>query len=1356
MNALKGALTGVIAAISAREIIQYADAWRGTENQLRQVTSSTTQLADVQQRLVSVAKETRSGFESTANLYARLARATQEMGLAQSDLIDLTTTINQSFAVSGATTTEAAAAITQLSQGLAAGSLRGDEFNSVAEQAPAIMRAIADSLNMTIGELREFAAEGGITAEIVVNALRDASDEIGDRFAGSVATFGQQMEVARTNLLQFVGESQGVNDVITSAGDAVVWLSERLVDLGGILPGMARQWQDWGADVRTTLNIINQMMAESATDWGRMGKDSVDIIVDAFMNFPSNVRAIIQIATVEIASFVDRVSAYGSAIADYLNPSNWFDDDAQEGIAARLEASLQGIQQARLSSIDAIIKERDESVSASEKVIEAKQLEAKAFDLATQSIGSYTSSMKDAIKKQEEAYAKIIKQLDPAQAALMEYFDTLEAIDSLDVGDREKDRLREAAYDQHWKRMAEIAKDGSEEASEEMEVEFNRTAERIASGLQNAIMTGDWDGIGATIGGALAGAISASVADKVAEAMTGQAMAGIFGPLAGAIAGGVAGLAVNALSDFFSGSDWDPTEARQAAQGTGTVLGSIDAKSESIARAVEGSEQGIGQLVGINQGMLQALRGLQAGISGAAALVARERGGIGFSTSDRFSQGQLAAGGLGLVSGGVMAGSFGNLFGPAASVFGALDDALGGLIEDAVGFLDNLTGGLLSSIGSSVFGGDQKVVDEGIRILGGQLSDLVNNTLVQAYVSIKEDGGWFGSDKRFDRFQNLATNQFTLVMQDIYESVVSAADILGMDAASRINQLEIATQRISLEDLSAEEQQAELEAVFSTIFDQVAGAAVPFLEDFQQAGEGLGETLARVANQVAVTEEVVSRLGLQFSELAGAELVAASQYLADATGGLENLISGMQTFVENFATEERQFELAQSDLTRALAQVNQTLPDTRQGFYELLQAQDASTQAGADTVAMLLRLQGVADDYYQYLEDAAESAAAEAKRLADELATSLRGATDEALRDLQRSVSAERAAAQEQYDIRMQANQLATDAARQGLQAIQTELRSIQQATGQLRGQYSPIQAMLRGTALETIRAALSSGDLTGTGEAAQIAATVDESGYATRVAFEREQGKTLNLLSQLEDAGEDQLTTAERSLKALERQADTIQREFDQEQERLDDILANGQSQVDALRGIETAVLSVSQAITALEASIGSEERGTGVTDSSASIGEIESLYRSIGRTDVTDAEIDYWRQSGLSGDALRQMFLEAAASYVGTEYNASAMRAQELLNVPGFANGGTHMGGLRMVGERGPELEMTGPSRIMSHGDLMSALGASREMVNEIKELRTENLAAQRKIEKNTRELKQIQERWNQTGLPETREFV
>ena len=230
-SAAKAAGAAIVAlggSMLVRQVIEYADSWQNATNQLKTVQGASEDLSRTQSVLMQVANDSRSSFEATSGLYTRLSRATANLNLGQSELIGLTDTINKSFAVSGASAQEASNAITQLAQGLAAGALRGDEFNSVSEQSPILMQAIADSLRMTRGELRDFAGEGGITAEIVVTALQQASAEIDATFTKMSATFEQNMTVANNNMMEFVGSSEAVKGVVGVTGAALVFLSENL------------------------------------------------------------------------------------------------------------------------------------------------------------------------------------------------------------------------------------------------------------------------------------------------------------------------------------------------------------------------------------------------------------------------------------------------------------------------------------------------------------------------------------------------------------------------------------------------------------------------------------------------------------------------------------------------------------------------------------------------------------------------------------------------------------------------------------------------------------------------------------------------------------------------------------------------------------------------------------------------------------------------------------------------------------------------------------------------------------------------------------------------------------------------
>jgi tape measure domain-containing protein len=228
MQRVKLLLGGISTALVARQIINYSDAWESANNQLRLVSESTEELSLRQKALLEISNDTRSAFGSTATLYARLKQSTTELEVADQELLTVTKAINQSIKAFGGDAASADAAIIQLSQGLASGALRGDEFNSVAEQAPGIMDAIAEHTGKTRGELRDFAAEGKITSEIVVESLLAAADTIENQFNSAVATNSDKMTVAKNNVMAYVGASDIAADSVAAWGDTLVFLSENI------------------------------------------------------------------------------------------------------------------------------------------------------------------------------------------------------------------------------------------------------------------------------------------------------------------------------------------------------------------------------------------------------------------------------------------------------------------------------------------------------------------------------------------------------------------------------------------------------------------------------------------------------------------------------------------------------------------------------------------------------------------------------------------------------------------------------------------------------------------------------------------------------------------------------------------------------------------------------------------------------------------------------------------------------------------------------------------------------------------------------------------------------------------------
>lgn len=231
--------TALTAALSVREIAAYADAWTTVNNKLVNAVKPTEQLADVTQRVFDISQDTRSSLTATATLYGRLERATRSAGVSTDDLSKLTTTINKGLVVSGATAEEASSTMVQLSQALASGVLRGEEFNSISENGSRLAVALADSLGVTAGELRAMAAQGQLTTDVVVNGLLSQGDAIGREFSNTISTIGQSLTIAGNNLTQFIGSSTTVRASVAIFNDTVVTLSENLDSVSTVVIAVA-------------------------------------------------------------------------------------------------------------------------------------------------------------------------------------------------------------------------------------------------------------------------------------------------------------------------------------------------------------------------------------------------------------------------------------------------------------------------------------------------------------------------------------------------------------------------------------------------------------------------------------------------------------------------------------------------------------------------------------------------------------------------------------------------------------------------------------------------------------------------------------------------------------------------------------------------------------------------------------------------------------------------------------------------------------------------------------------------------------------------------------------------------------
>ncbi|HGW1338940.1 TPA: tape measure protein [Klebsiella pneumoniae] len=239
MSSLSGVAKGLLAALSVQQVASYADAWTELNNKVANSVRTGETQAEVMQRIFDVSQATQSSLNGTATLYARLERGTRTYNTSAEDLTRLTTIINQGFAVSGATAQEAENAIIQLSQGIASGVLRGEEFNSVSEQGSRLMVALADSLGVSIGQLRAMAAQGKLTTDVVVKGLLSQGDAIGKEFANTAVSISKGLQVAGNNVTKFFGENSTVKSFAAGFRDSVITISENLETLGIALIGAA-------------------------------------------------------------------------------------------------------------------------------------------------------------------------------------------------------------------------------------------------------------------------------------------------------------------------------------------------------------------------------------------------------------------------------------------------------------------------------------------------------------------------------------------------------------------------------------------------------------------------------------------------------------------------------------------------------------------------------------------------------------------------------------------------------------------------------------------------------------------------------------------------------------------------------------------------------------------------------------------------------------------------------------------------------------------------------------------------------------------------------------------------------------
>ena len=223
---------GVSAAALAAAYLKMTDTAKKMDAQLRLTTSSQAEFNEAQRATFEIAQRNQAPLTEVVSLYSRLQPAMAQMGRGQKDTLGVIDAVTQSLRISGATASETGSTITQFSQALGSGVLRGEEFNSIAENSPRLLRALGEALGVPTGALRRMAADGKLTAEVIVDALLGQlpkltaeAAQLPETFGGAMERFKNQLTVSVKQLDDFLGVSGKAIELVSGLTGALSKLS---------------------------------------------------------------------------------------------------------------------------------------------------------------------------------------------------------------------------------------------------------------------------------------------------------------------------------------------------------------------------------------------------------------------------------------------------------------------------------------------------------------------------------------------------------------------------------------------------------------------------------------------------------------------------------------------------------------------------------------------------------------------------------------------------------------------------------------------------------------------------------------------------------------------------------------------------------------------------------------------------------------------------------------------------------------------------------------------------------------------------------------------------------------------------
>lgn len=1027
VNSLKTAFTAFIGIQGVRALKNITDEATAVENRLKQVTKSTEELNTVFNQLVTISNRTRSELSSTATLYQRLSIASDDLGLSTGELLRLTETINKSFAISGATATESAGAIRQLSQGLAAGALRGDEFNSVAEQAPAIMRAIADETGRTIGELREFAATGGITAEIVVNSLQGVEKEIDTKFANSAATFDQKLTIIENDLIAWARENDNLSgtlsvtadfiglaavgltaflDVVLTVtsgiGSLIGFFGELIGSIGslsgvfGALNEPVSEYVDLTAVILEGIGFLNKALLTIAQviltgpvfafkALTNTVRNVINAVIDVntalldFLPFGAKMSSTLKMMRIETTPVIEQMADFHAAFTlgresiDVVVAGMIEQQSESAGVTKELEDQASAADKlaranAKLAkSTASVIAELQEEIAELNRTDRAQALHEALLKAGVEASSEFGKSIEDVVNS-------LFDQKDAIKATAQAMKDSEKATKKLA---RENERAAKQAR-KEWIKTRDTVAGVFEDMLEDGKFSFDRIFDAFKSLLIKMAAQAAANRI--LIGVSFGGASGASFADGGGSGLlsAGKSAFDLFsgGGISGGISAGIIGLE-NGISGFL--------------QGAGNLLADVGLESFGNAIADFGVDLISG---GVGSGLatlgLAAGAGILGGLGGTA---------IGESIFGKEAQ-SVAGATVGAAIGTFILPGIGSLLGGA---IGGLADALFGQEQkdpqgifrtgtdldlrrpadrrvrraDVAGETESAFGGVTFSSTRDLFRRNQEGADALFAALDSiaALEDVLASTLGEGLVN--EIAANIERD-----VQNLATESGTGIgeffrnrFNSIFDTIGGDMDVLFDRFASGLSDENLIgnIDQIVLSLSAIGSATGDLSKVFDSFINDPNG-----ILEFKTEGEFALATWVRLGAQLVSTNQVLDTLGFALFSLDAAGAKAADTLLS-GVGGIEAFATKSLQITQTFEQPLTQIFNFMQGLEGTFNDLGLAIPRTDQAMLDLVRSLDLTTQEGVNQFNALSALTPAIAGYIDILDQqaiATEKAAA--------------------------------------------------------------------------------------------------------------------------------------------------------------------------------------------------------------------------------------------------------------------------------------------------------------------------------------------------------------------------------------------